>query len=107
MAKPDTLRIPHDEYHFEFVGRLRDGTQFMGCVTGAFPTGMQYYVGDDWQTKKKWLAVLHRFDRAGNHIRSEARLGGFEFEGRELACHRAFEHLRTIYTDLLAGDEAA
>ena len=71
MAAPDKLRIPYEDYdygRFTSIGRLPDGTQFMAFVTGAFPTGQEYYLGDDWQTKKRWLAVIHRFDGDGNHI---------------------------------------
>ena len=60
MAKPDKLRIAYEDYdygRFNCVGRLPDGTQFMAFVTGAFPTGMNYYLGDDWQQRKKWLAA--------------------------------------------------
>jgi hypothetical protein len=78
MAKPDKLRIPHDEYRFEGVGRLPDGTQFMAFVTGAFPAGLEYYLGEDWQTRKRWFAVIHRFDADGNHIGSLSRLGGLD-----------------------------
>ena len=81
MAKPDKLRIAYEDYdygRFNCVGQLPDGTQFMAFVTGAFPTGMKYYLGDDWQHKKKWLAVIHRFDADGNHIGSETKLGAFD-----------------------------
>ena len=105
MAKPDKLRIPLDEHRFENVGRLPDGTQFMAYVTGAFPTGMKYYLGDDWQTKKKWLAVIHRFDAEGNHIGTEARLGAFDIEGRQAAGDKAFAHLQELYAELTANGE--
>jgi hypothetical protein len=51
MAKPDKLCIAYedsDSGHFNAVGKLPDGTQFMAFVTGAFPTGRKYYLGDDW-----------------------------------------------------------
>jgi hypothetical protein len=105
MAKPDKLRIPLDEHRFENVGRLPDGTQFLAYVTGAFPTGMNYYLGDDWQTRKKWLAVIHRFDAEGNHLRTEARLGAFDIEGRQVAGDKAFAHLQDMYADLITGGE--
>ena len=72
MAKPDKLRIAYEDYdygRFNCVGRLPDGTQFMAFVTGAFPTGLKYYLEDDWQPKKQWLAVIHHFDADGIHSR--------------------------------------
>ena len=59
MAEPDKIRIAYEnsEYaRFDCVGRLSDGTQFMAFVTGAFPSGEQYYLGDDWPAKKRWLS---------------------------------------------------
>jgi hypothetical protein len=104
MARPEKLRIPLDEHRFECVGRFPDGTQFMADVTAAFPTGMKYYLGDDWRTKKKWLAVIHLFDADGNHVRSDARLGAFDFEGRDVAGDKAFALLQQTLADLLAGE---
>lgn len=105
MAAPEKLRIPLDDGRFENVGRLPDGTQFMAYVTGAFPTGMKYYSAHDWQYRKKWLAVIHRFDAEGNHIRTETRLGALDIEGREVAGDKAFAHLQDMYSELIAGGE--
>lgn len=76
MATPDRLRIPLDQYHFQNVGRLPDGTQFMAFVTGVFPSAQKYYMGKDWRRKKRWLAVIHRFDPDGRHLGTDARLAG-------------------------------
>jgi formate hydrogenlyase regulatory protein HycA len=108
MAKPDKLLIAYEDYdygRFNGVGRLPGGMQFMAYVTGAFPTGEKYYLGDDWQLKKKWLAVIHRFDPDGNHIGSESRLGGFDIEGREAAGDKAFGHLEGMFAELCAGEQ--
>src|SRR5271170_2198858 len=105
MVRPDKIRIPLDEHRFENAGRLPDGTQFMACVTGAFPTGMKYYSGPDWQSKKKWLAVIHRFDPDGFHIGTEARLGAFDIEGRKVAGDKAFAQLQDMYAELARDGE--
>src|SRR5260370_34425479 len=94
MAAPEKLRIPLDEGRFENVGRLPDATQFMAYVTGAFPTGTPYLARDpDLRNKKRWLAVIHRFDADGNHIGRESRLGGCDVEGRLVAGDKAFAQL--------------
>jgi hypothetical protein len=104
MAKPDKLRIAYEEgSRFDCVGRLPDGAQFMAFVTGAFPTGQKYYLGDDWQCRKKWLAVLHRFDTDGNHTGTETRLGGYDVEGRDTSGEKAFGHLQDMLVELAAG----
>ena len=106
MAAPDKLRIPLDDGRFENVGRLPDGTQFMAYVTGAFPTGTKYLDRvSDWRNKKRWLAVIHRFDADGNHIGSESRLGAFDIEGRQVAGDKAFAHLQDMFAELTARGE--
>jgi hypothetical protein len=78
---PEKLRIPYEDWEggrFCDVGRCADGRQFLGLVTGAFSEG-----------DKLWLAVLHLFDADGNHLASEARLGGYDEEGWEVAGDKA------------------
>lgn len=108
MAAPAKLLIRYeddDDGRFNAVGRLADGTQFMAFVTGAFPSGMKYYSGDDWQSKKRWLAVIHRFDADGAHIGTDTRLGGFDIEGRTVAGDKAVEHLQEMYAELTASGD--
>lgn len=101
MAIPDRLRIPLDESRFEALGRLPDGSQFMAFVTGAFPEGMKYYSGNDWRSRKQWLAVVHRFDAEGNHVATESRLGGSDAEG-EKALDEADRQLEDMLSGLTA-----
>ena len=73
MAVPDRLRIPYEPEEgerFHYVGRFKDGTQFMAFVTGAFP-GEERYPDpgdDDWRSIKRWVAVMHKFDAEGNYL---------------------------------------
>ena len=71
----------------------------MAYVTGAFPTRMKYYSGGDWQARKKWVAVVHQFDPAGNHIRTDTRLGGVDLIGQQAAGDKAFAHLQDLYDE--------
>jgi hypothetical protein len=102
MARPELIRILLEEDRFDTIGRLPDGTQFMAFITGAFPTGQKYHLGDDWQQRKKWLAVVHRFDADGNHLATEARLGAFDSAGQKVATDKALTHLETMYAELCA-----
>jgi hypothetical protein len=99
---PTRLRIRRDEGRFVNVGRLANGTRFLAYVCGAFPEGYRISA-DDWQTKKRWQAVVHRFDAGGSHTHTEVRLGGVEADGNAGA--RAFRHLNAIYDDLAADGE--
>jgi hypothetical protein len=44
--------------------------------------------------------LLHLFDGEGSHIRTEAKLGGFDIEGKEAACDKAWERLLAEFAPL-------
>ena len=101
FGPPDSLRIPQDEGRFEHVGRFGGNMQFMAFVTGAFPEGNPYPdPGGDWASKKRWYAVLHRFDAAGDHLGTDAWSGGTTAEGAEQACERAWQKLAEMLSSL-------
>jgi hypothetical protein len=105
MAAPELLRIPLDEGRFENIGRLPNGNQFMAYVTGAMPDGMKYPMNDEQSRLKRWLAVVHQFDADGNHLVSEARLGAFDSEGRDVAGQKAWAQLEDMYDRLIIDGE--
>ena len=70
MAIPELIPIVHEpDYRTSTIGRY-DGGQFFAWITGAFPPGTK--IGPDWGDHKRWYAVIHRFDRDGTHIGSDA-----------------------------------
>jgi hypothetical protein len=90
FGPPEKLRIPA-EGPIEYVGRLDDGTQYMSFTTGGFPDGYLFSPeNDDWRKVKSWIGVLHLFDPGGNHLKTEARHGGYDIEGRDVACERSW-----------------
>jgi hypothetical protein len=94
VGPPEKVRIPHDDHRFPYVGRLADGRQFMAFVTGAFPDGVRLnWDTDEWRKVKRWMAVRHLFDADGNHLSSEAKLGGYDIEGRDVAADKAWDEL--------------
>ncbi|MCI0377353.1 MAG: hypothetical protein L0215_07095 [Gemmataceae bacterium] len=96
---PDMLRIPADG-PIDFVGRLKDGTQYMTFVTGAVPDGYVFDRDQEWRKVKRWLAVLHEFDSEGNHLRSEVKLGGYDIEGKDNACEKADAAIHKMFDPL-------
>jgi hypothetical protein len=105
VGPPDRLRIPQDGHRFEYVGRLPDGRQFMGFVTGAFPDGAKLnWDTDEWRKVKRWMAVLHLFSADGSYLNSEVRLGGLDVEGRGIASAKAWEQLDKMLAALGPGD---
>jgi hypothetical protein len=95
FGPPDRLRIPGDG-PVEYVGRLDDGTQYMSFVTGAAPDG--YVFNDDWRKVNSYVAVLHLFDLEGNHQRSDVKHGGFDIDGRQMACDKAWAERHAMFT---------
>lgn len=98
FGSPTKLRIPA-EGPIEYVGRLEDGTQYMCFVTGAVPDGYAFnHDNEDWRKVKRWIAVLHLFDAEGNHLKTEARHGGYDIEGWDAACNKAWTEVRSMFS---------
>ena len=104
MTAPKKIRIPSEsdpDGRFYCVGVDRRGNQFMGFVTGAFPKNNPYpNSSDDWQAIKRWYAVVHYFDREGNHLRSNIQLGGTTAAGQAAAIEQALTALTTMHSQI-------
>jgi hypothetical protein len=94
---PDKLRIPA-EGPVDYVGCLKDGTQYMSFVSGAVPDGYRFNLdNEDWRKVKSWIGVLHLFDAEGNHLKSEARLGDYDIEGWDVAGDKAEAQVHAMF----------
>jgi hypothetical protein len=106
FGPPERLRVPYDEGRFEHVGCYGGGKQFMAFVTGAFPADWwsgsrpPEYLRTRWAEHKRWYAVLHRFDAAGNHLGTDAWSGGTTAEGQDRAADRAWRKLDAMLASL-------
>jgi formate hydrogenlyase regulatory protein HycA len=69
VALPDLIPVRYEPaYRTSTIGRYDRGL-FFAWVTGAFSP--DYFPrGDDWPARKRWYAVMHRFDLGGNHTGS-------------------------------------
>ncbi|MGW2179566.1 hypothetical protein ACWCXX_15990 [Streptomyces sp. NPDC001732] len=84
MTVPEIVPIKHEaDYRTSTIGRWRDG-QFFASVTAAFPEAEEWS-SDDWQSRKYWCAVLHRFDEAGRHLDSRIQVTGTTADGEREA----------------------
>lgn len=82
MSVPEVIPIRHEpDYRTSTIGRWQGG-QFFASVTAAFPEG---WSGDDWQSQKRWYAVLHQFDGAGQHLDSRIQFTGATADGEKRA----------------------
>jgi hypothetical protein len=46
---------------------------------------------------KSWIGVLHLFNAQGNHLKTEARHGGYDLEGWDAACEKAWAEVHAIF----------
>ncbi|MFJ6793742.1 hypothetical protein [Streptomyces sp. NPDC091268] len=86
MSVPGIIPMRHEpDYRTRTIGRWQRG-QFFASVTAAFPEDWR---GGDWQSHKRWCAVLHRFDGAGRHLDSRLQFTGTTADGEEKAIDAA------------------
>jgi hypothetical protein len=98
FGPPESLRIPAAG-PVEYVGRLDNGTQYMIFISGAVPDDYIFNLdNEDWRKVKRWIEVLHLFDAEGNHLKSEARHGGYDIEGWDSACDKAWTGVHALFT---------
>jgi hypothetical protein len=98
VAVPDVIPIRREaDYRTDTIGCHTAG-QFFASVTGAFRGSFRH-----WQEGKepmRWYSVLHLFDRAGNHARSDIWFAGTTADGQRETVQRAEEHLSAVLDDL-------
>ncbi|MGW9032759.1 hypothetical protein ACWGQ5_54335, partial [Streptomyces sp. NPDC055722] len=66
------------------------GEPFFASVTAAVPEDWSI---DDWQSQKRWCAVLHQFDGAGRHLDSRVQFTGTTADGERKAIAAASRQL--------------
>ncbi len=86
MSIPDRITVSRiEDYYTHSIGRYGDGGQFMSFVVATLPEVFP----QDWERHKRWYAVLHTFDRDGNHLDTEARFAGVTADGENQVCLQA------------------
>jgi formate hydrogenlyase regulatory protein HycA len=97
MAVPQTIKVLREEgYHTDQVGKYGGGNQFMAFVTATLPMPLP----EDWQARKRWYAVLHTFDKKGNHLNTKAWFAGTTASGERQAVERAEARLAEMIVAL-------
>ncbi|HJZ58297.1 MAG TPA: hypothetical protein VKE74_25365 [Gemmataceae bacterium] len=93
MAIPDQIRIRYEAgYHTRFIGTYDRGRkQFMAFVVASFTTPTKR----NRVQRKQWYAVLHTFDKAGNHLQTQASYAGDTTPGGEDAVVEKAQAKRT------------
>ena len=93
MAVPAPIkitRIPDSETHWLRI--FQGCQQFIGSIAATLPEPMP----DDWEARKRWYAILHRFDPWGDHLGTEARFAGTTADGEDQVLERARGWLREM-----------
>ncbi|GAA3024445.1 hypothetical protein GCM10020229_39650 [Kitasatospora albolonga] len=86
MSVPEVIPIRHEpDYRTSTIGRCRGG-QFFASVTATLP---EDWSDGDWQSRKRWYSVLHRFDEAGRHLDSRIQFTGTTADGERKAVDAA------------------
>jgi formate hydrogenlyase regulatory protein HycA len=85
-AVPQSIKIAREQgYHTDRIGKYGESNQFMGFVTATLPNPLPR----DWQTHKRWYAVLHTFDKKGKHLNTQAWFAGTTASGEREAVAKA------------------
>jgi hypothetical protein len=97
MALPKRIRIRYEpDYYTDTIGTFDAGRkQFMGFVVGPHRKRTK-----GAHSRRQWLAVLHTFDKDGNHLGSEAWHAGDTEIGSDDAANRATDKLAEMVAAL-------
>ena len=103
MPPPDLITIvnePDPGDRFYYVGVEADGNQFMAFITGAFPNNEYPKREEDAAEMQRWYAVMHHFDAAGNHLKTDVYFAGTAADDEEEVAERALDKLGDMLTSL-------
>jgi hypothetical protein len=97
MAVPTCIPVVREAgYHTDLIGRYSGNRQFMAFVVATLPVP----VPDDWESKKRWYAVLHTFAPDGLHLNTKAVFVGTTADGEAAVTTRAQSLLDSMLSDL-------
>ncbi len=93
-------RIPVKRYDIDhsgtkYIGKYGKGNQFWAQVVAAFRkvTLDGTAAPDDWQSRKCWYAILHKFDSRGNHLGTDYKFSGTTADAEDAVLDEAKLHM--------------
>ena len=93
MQFPEKIPIERiEEYHTHYLGRTLDGLQFWGYITFVY-TVLPKDVQGDWRDYRNEYAILHLFDKDGNHINTRHWLGGTTNQVSDILLYSKLEEM--------------
>jgi hypothetical protein len=104
MQFPQKIPIERiEDYHTHYLGRTVSGQQFWGYVTFVYTVFPKDVIGD-WKDYRNEYAILHLFDRDGNHINTEYWLGGTTNQVTDIQLYSKLEEMVAKLGDIQFGD---
>lgn len=110
VLKPNRLKFPEkipiermEEYHTHYLGKTADGQLFWGYVTFVYTVSQADMVGD-WQDYRNEYAILHLFDKNGNHKNTRHWLGGKTNQVTDIQLYTKLEEMVMELGEIEFGD---
>ncbi len=100
-AAPLPKLFPVNRYEggSNYIGKTKDGEQFWAQVA-AQVAKQNETSEDDWQKRKTWYAILHKFNKDGAHLNTIAERIGTTSEGEAAILQRAKTRMEELITEL-------
>lgn len=102
---PKVFPVNRYEGGSNYIGKTKNGEQFWAQVAAQF--AKQSANGknsenskDEWQYRKTWYAILHKFDKNGAHISTRAERIGTTSEGEAEILQRAKIRMEELIAEL-------
>ncbi|HEY9734341.1 MAG TPA: hypothetical protein V6C89_20685 [Drouetiella sp.] len=81
-----------------YMGQFGNGKQFWGHVVASFapPTVVAPTDPIEWTTRKCWYAILHKFDKEGNHLGTDYKFAGTTADGEVAVLASASKYMNNF-----------
>lgn len=99
---PTLIPVNHDDGDFGYarsIGTYGDGNQFWGRVGAQMEQPTEPGL-DDWEKRKRWYGILHKFDREGSHIGMACKFTGTTGDGEGAACQAGLTFMQECLKEL-------
>lgn len=101
---PDLIPVKrhlHEHSGTKYIGQYAKGNQFWGRVVADFRApSSDADASDDWESRKRWYAILHKFDSNGNHLGTDYKFTGTTADGEVDVWDLAKSHMDNFISSL-------
>ncbi|AMM50918.1 hypothetical protein TH61_06555 [Rufibacter sp. DG15C] len=94
-----------EDYHTHFLGKTSHGKLFWAYETFYFSQPFGSFKNEDWAKYRREYAILHLFDKAGNHVETKSKFTGITADLQEVDTYTVLEEMvrelgQVEYTDI-------